>query len=555
MATKNAVVGLDIGRHSVKAVWAVKQGKSAGIVRCETMRLALGGEDRHAVIRSWVEKTGIGRHRCAIGLASDQAMFQPFLLAEKDPRTPEQVAAMEVIRFNEMSSETMIYDFAPLSLAEGDRRLLLCMARPSVLGMSQELAKAVGMQIADMVPTPVALFNALESRSGAGGAPVAYVNIGHSLTEVAVGVPAGLMFARSFMFAGRHFTEALARARNVPEGQAETLKVTKGSLAADNPLAAALTAAADAWLSEFQSCMAVYQNHYGDKSHDPARIVLAGGGALLEGLPEYVASRLKVETVRAAATADGALPQGAEIATYAVAAGLAAAAVRKPACSLSLLPSDLRDELAFRRQKPYWIAAAVAAALILGVSLYGGYQDYRRMARHLKEQKDSLTRREDIARDIDRLKQADARLSSVGQSLENLLRRAARMRDVMGLVAGSKADEDRIAMICDGESYFGDVLKQREPPDRRRPPNAPPPPDAKALEEIAVSLDRVIVEGYTRRGDFSTVKALILNLSAGEFVESADLLADDKIQPPPPDRVADTNVEHRFVIDLRIRQK
>jgi Tfp pilus assembly PilM family ATPase len=554
MANKNAVVGLDIGRYSVKAVWAVRQGKGAAIVRVETLRLTLGGEDRNAVIRSWVEKTGIGKHRCAIGLAADQVMFQPFLLAAKDPRTPEQVAGMEVIRFNEMSSETMIYDHCALSLAADERRLLLCMARPSLLGLVQETARGAGLQIADIVPSPVALFNALETRTE--GGPTVYASIGHGATEVAVGTPAGLMFARSFLHGGRQFTDALTRGRSMPEGQAESLKVTKGSLAAGTPLADAMTAAADAWISEFQSCMAVYHNHYADKSHEPVRIVLAGGTALLEGFPEYVAAKLKVETVRAAALTANGLPVGADAATYAVAAGLAVSAVKKPVCTLSLLPSELRDEIAFGRQKPYWIASAAAAALILGVSLYGGYLDYRRMAHHLGEQKDSLTRRQDIAKDIENFKATDAKLAGVGQNLENLLRRAARMRDMFNLVARSKAAEDRIAMICDGESYFGDVLKRQDPKAPERPPTPPTPAEAaKALHEMAAPLDEVIVEGYTRRGDFSTVKALILKLGAADYVASADLLADDKIQPPPEDRVSDTNSERRFVIEVRMKPK
>jgi len=156
MARKGTVVGIDIGQYAVKAVWAERRGGTPIVTRMESLRLPTDRSDSGNIIGPWIEKMGIPAFPCVIGLPGAQSIFQPLFLPPEDLRTFEQATAMEVVKFNEMASETMIYGFSPISINPGERRLILSMARPSVLHDALGRARTLGLDVIDIVPTPAA---------------------------------------------------------------------------------------------------------------------------------------------------------------------------------------------------------------------------------------------------------------------------------------------------------------------------------------------------------------------------------------------------------------
>jgi hypothetical protein len=283
--------------------------------------------------------------------------------------------------------------------------------------------------------------------------------------------------------------------------------------------------------------------------------VLAGGGADLNGLPQYVEKKMALPTTRLDAL-PGAHPVKAP-AAFAVAAGLAMAGSASVTAPISLLPESVRNELAFRRQKPFWIASAAMAALVLGISLLGGFRDIRKKETHLGEQRVSLTRRQQLADQIESIKSVNAQIREMAGPVKNLLRAGPLLRDLITLVSANLSKDDRIYLISDGESYFApkpDAVI--EPPgklgmrDHRRTAQ---PPQTKP-KEVGAVFEHIIVEGYTRRTNLSTIKQLITKLGDAEYVESVDLLSDDRWS-------TDTRVEdfarnagmRRFVIDVKVR--
>lgn len=546
MARQNAIVGLDIGRHSVKAVWAEQRGHVPAITRAEFLRLPSDSSDSRSVIGSWIAEIRLAKFPCVIGLPGQQSMFQPLQLVPADPRTLEQVAAMEVVKFNDMASEEMIFGFAPFSVNPGERRLILSMVRPSVLEKSLSFSEKMGLDIIDIVPSPVALFTALELHSADHPAPYVYVNIGCSTTEIAIGSRTGLMFARSFASGGQMFTDALAKTANLSVSQAENLKVIRGSLLeGDQSIVSALTRVADLWLLELQSCLSIYRNLFTEEKTQLARVILAGGASELHGFPEYIAGKLNIETVRVNSLLPGDLKFD-KPAHFVVAAGLAVTGLEIPSTHVSLLPPQMRDEMTFRRQKHFWISAVAAAALILAVSLVGGYRDFRRKEKHLNAQKVSLGHRQGLVTQIESVKASSAQIQRMAEPLRNWLRAALLMRNLITLVADSISPNDWITMICDANFYSS-------------PPRKPGMPDrqqtAKLTEKdsFATGLERIVIEGYTRTYNLTTVKELIAKLTAADFIASADLLSDDKLveEVRSPTTLKDWKAR-RFVIDVNL---
>lgn len=555
MAGLNHVLGLDLGRHAAKAVWAAARNNRIEILRAETLRLPAGGLDRKTILARWVKEQGLSGTPCVIGLPGLQTMFQPMFMAPNDPRTIEQVATVEILKLRQMASESLSYAVAPCGENQGGRRFLTAMARPALIEESLALVRDLGLDILDIIPAPVALFNALAPAHAT--SPVLFAHIGSASTEMAVGGPAGLLFARAFAVGGQPFTEALATAKHMEIPYAENRKVT-GACSLNDPdpaVSAALQRVADQWISEFNSCMAVFGSLYPKPADRPVRIVLSGGGALLAGFADYMAEKTGMEVAM-----DIRIPANEKCqppAVWTIAAGLAGSVLGSPSCRLSLLPQSIRNEQVFRREKPFWLAAGVVAALILLVGVAGGYADFQRMKKHLEAQCASLERRRNLVARIEAVQNKDAMIRTMAAPVEILLRTGPTVRDVLTHVASAKHPNDWITLVCDGDSYqSGSPAAALLPPPDAANPKRRRRPDAAVSEASTNSppgLEHVIIEGYTPKLDFSTVQQLIDRLQAAELIASADLLGDDKLATAElTDGQGLDRRAKRFVIDVKV---
>ncbi|MGQ9663624.1 MAG: hypothetical protein ACUVWX_15030, partial [Kiritimatiellia bacterium] len=292
---------------------------------------------------------------------------------------------------------------------------------------------------------------------------------------------------------------------------------------------------------------------YTGEGMKPARVILCGGGSELRGFPEFVAKKLGTEVILAEPLG------GSDVAgiQFAVAAGLVASQLSHLPVRISLLPERMRSELQFRRQKPFWIAAAVTGALIFGVSVVGGYRDIQRKEKQLGLQRASLARRQKLVAEIERVKTQTQQIREMAAQIHELLQSGARLRYLLELLANTLDQRDWITTIADAESYFA----ERSESLRRRGPGGRL---GRALQSEVPSADqrlnRVIIEGYTVTRNLSTVKNLIKKLGAQQWIASADLLLDDELhvveqRPLPAEGVAPerrTPFAQRFVLDVRL---
>ncbi len=548
-ASRETFVGLDLGRHALRAVWLAAASGTPRLLRRETLRLPFDGMGSRETIASWIEQKGLRDVSCAIALPGAQALFQPLLLAPDDPRTDAQAADVEVVKYSEMMSDTMRHAHAPFALKTGERRLLLAMARAPAVDETLARAKDLQLRVVEVAPAPVALFNAL--CAAAGPEPALFAGIGAGGTDIAIGSAEGLYFVRSFGVGGRAFTDAMARSLKVPFALAESRKESEGDLRGDRPEHAALRQVADQWLNELRSCLSVFANLFPDPEARPRRVILAGGGARLAGFADRIGEALRLPV--AGADAAGWLDDPAEAAGYATAVGLALAAQNAGRCRISLLPEDLRYEREFRRQKPVWVAAAIVAGLIFATGLAGGYRDNQRKADVLRAQEASVRARQELAASIEAIRSRNDKLRRIGGTVRTLIAGGPVLSDLLTVIQKGKDNDDWITMVADADLYFE---KPAAGPSERRPVPGPGEPAAgTAVPPAPAPFQRVLIEGYTRRGNLATVKRLIDALAAAPFVASADLLSDDEVVESEAAERDGTIGARRFVLDVRLRER
>lgn len=573
MSRVKQIVGLDLGSRTVRAAWVQLRAGEPRIVRTEQMSLPLEGGDPQALIRSWLERLGLTRGFAAGALPGAQVVFQPGRLSPEDPRTPRQAAEMELATFNDMAGDTMVSDMAAHEWSPGLRVYLMAMARPAVVAQALASIEPLGVRPADLIPAPVAMFNALIRQGGNdGGAPDLFLNIGHAQTELAIGTPRGMLFARSVPTGGRAFSEAVAKLAGVPLPQAEAQKQRDGALRVGGAFAEALRPVAERWYAQVASCLSAYRGAFGGEPFAIGRIVLAGGGALLQGLDDFLRERSGLPVTMA--TALRGAPGHPDLGSFDVAIGLALTALEVASAHLSLLPAKLRDEVVFREKKPYWIAASVMGALTLGVFTAGMLVALRVEARSLEAERAELRKREQLDKGITTIRQRSDALHKRCEPLARLLRGGPAMREVISLVANAISPDDWISLICDESAY----LPALPPPAK---PAAPPPragffvpgfrgaarPAKASAASAALSdsppapapsgFDVFIVEGYTPDIGLRTVKAMMERLRTAARVRKVDLLSDDRVLPPVmPEEFAGLTVEipdmRRFVMRLEV---
>jgi type IV pilus assembly protein PilM len=568
--TRN-IVGLDLGTRNVRAVWLQLQGSTPRVMRVEALALPLDAPDTPQLIRTWLEKVGLNHAFCAIALSGGNTIFQPGRIPHSDPRTPQQAAAMDLVQFSEMAGDAMRYAVHATTVpAEpGHTLYLLAMARPMVVERMLQTAHQLSLRPADLVPASVALFNALEPLAGPHTQPWVYLDIGHQQTDMAIGLPTGLLFARSVPVGGRAFTEAVAQATNLNPAQAEARKHNDGGLT-DPAIGVTLTAATDRWIAQINSCLGVYRSQFSGGAFAPGQIVLSGGGARLRGLAAHLAAQTRLPVLSASSLPGAAAAPDASrwLGSAEIATGLAATALEVAPAHLSLLPEKLRDEIVFKEKKGYWIATAIFGALALGLFTAYGLSALRRDRAEIQATREQLRKCEAIVRQIKEIRERCDQIRSRGTPVMQILSGGPLARETLTLVADSIQPNDWITLFCDEASYQPPAPPT--PPPKSTPKRSPfalfndrrsgsrPPvgaPTATAPTPTSAKRPAFIIEGYTPDPSLTSVRELLARLRTAPRIAKADLLADDRVLPPRTLSAAEAALlppYRRFVILLEV---
>jgi len=578
MSNSKQMIALDIGARSVRAVWVGLRGSRPVVTRAETLALPMDEEDPHKLIATWVHKLGVVKQFCAIALPGSQTVFQSGRIMPNDPRTPEQVAAMDIAQFNEMAGDEMAHDvFAFDTPFEADvKRYIMSMARPSSIKEVVQATRRNNLRPADLISAPVALYNAMETFADEREEPYCYVSIGHTQTEVAIGLNSGLLFARSLAAGGKLFTDAVAQTTGLPAVQAEVRKHVDCGLRENDACCEPLRLAADRWISQFNACMGVYRSMFQDRKFTISRIVITGGGAQLKGLKEYLAAKLFLPVQHISELPDIDKTYKPYAGVYDMAFGLAISAMGRGTATLSLLPQELKDEVVFRAKKPWWIASAVFLTATMALYSATGVYLLRRDGALLDAERKQLRQREQIDKHIQDLRARQAAVLTNAVPLTQAILNGPLAREVLTLVAHTVDPEDWITMFCDENIYNPkeqDLNTKADTPQAAvrnpfslfrtlRPTAAAPttadkkePPPRKDLVDPLSAV--FIAEGYTSNPSLKSVREMIERLKTSPDIVRVDLRSDDQVLAPTgiPELEGEKLPNfRRFVIEIEVRR-
>jgi len=552
-------VGLDFGHQSVKIVVASANGKSLRVQKTERLSLPLDGADAASVVHKWWEESGLGSSPVVAQVGGSRLLYQNLVLEPEDPREADQVAAMEARRFGEMTDSVMEVSITPASPEQNERRHLLALARPDLLRLALKPVMGTGVDLINACPAPIALYNGVVSLGEPVHQPTLFADLGATHTEVVIGDGRGVLFARSFAMGTLQLTQALASRQRIALQQAERIRVGAERLE-DLPegMQQTLEQFVSQWHQEINACIQLFLESRDAASPrvELSRILLSGGGALWEPLSDMLRaeSRLSLSTV-------GRIPGHEQVQSrdFMIAAGLAADALGIARAPSSLLTPEVRSHLNRQRNKQYWMMTGVFAAASVGMIIAATQVAFSREKKTLQSHDKILRRSEQIRKQNNTSMEKKVRIEEMLKPLQEVVNNSVRIRDLTLFIAENKSRSDFLTFLGDSESYIRQRMDQPvDPEDGERRIRSPRRElqiqemtrrQAEALRNA--QMNRIIIEGYTRRTNLSTVKSLIERLRSHPTVERADLLSDDLVfSDPADDQIWSSRRNKKFVLEV-----
>ncbi len=137
--------------------------------------------------------------------------------------------------------------------------------------------------------------------SGEGAAPIIFIDFGQTKTSFIIFAGNSIRFTSSISFSSRHLTEAISDTLGISFYEAEKLKIKYG-LITEQKKNYNITKIVSPVLNELIDQIKKYMNfYYGHTSHGYfssdnkiGKIILCGGGANLQGLPDFLYKELKI---------------------------------------------------------------------------------------------------------------------------------------------------------------------------------------------------------------------------------------------------------------------
>jgi type IV pilus assembly protein PilM len=294
----STVIGIDLGRHSLKAVLMQKKGGGRIVLQGYTIQPLSSELDSPQKIaselRGVAEKLKPGLKACGVALPGDEGIIRII----EQPPTPREIMR-DALRFNgatllgqdvrEMVVDCDVIEEGAVGFSsdEGGRSRFL------VVGVERKRIEQIDKAFSDIKaalktiqPAPVAMFNAFEFAQAQVFMKEAFllVDIGHKTSTVMVGAKKGIVLVRSIDYGGKVLLDALMSAgADTPHGALQALE--RG----DEEIVEAARISLATLTREISSSIGFFE---GRCEENIARVHISGGPAQSRSIIQILAEEL-----------------------------------------------------------------------------------------------------------------------------------------------------------------------------------------------------------------------------------------------------------------------
>ena len=415
MSEKKEII-INCGISQVSAGIFSKQGESILLeqVGLETLRYNYSSEEQ------WLDCFADGlKNLCAREKIKGDArfIFPGCLLLTKTIRVPhveeekqKKIVAFELMQKMPVPLTELIWDYQVIDDDGVEQEILAFAVKPKVAEDFCERVMEIGLNPVQITPAPVLDYNAMRASGiGLDSGETLVVNIGARSTNLLFINPTGFLL-RPLSIGGNSLTQNISDNLGTQFEKAEEIKKNyfSGAVAfsADDPSVQLLENCAKQFLArlsqEITRSLVTYKRLKKGKS--PSRMFLAGRGALLNQLPEYLSQSQRLDIdyfdpLQALLLSDGISQEMRYLLPFMLSepVGLASSIFsstssdRSPLTkTINLLPESKLTNLNFKRKQPLLLVSALLLSLTPLPALWTNYADSQVLKKDLAEAKRDL---------------------------------------------------------------------------------------------------------------------------------------------------------------------
>ena len=415
MSEKKEII-INCGISQVSAGIFSKQGESILLeqVGLETLRYNYSSEEQ------WLDCFADGlKNLCAREKIKGDArfIFPGCLLLTKTIRVPhveeekqKKIVAFELMQKMPVPLTELIWDYQVIDDDGVEQEILAFAVKPKVAEDFCERVMEIGLNPVQITPAPVLDYNAMRASGiGLDSGETLVVNIGARSTNLLFINPTGFLL-RPLSIGGNSLTQNISDNLGTQFEKAEEIKKNyfSGAVAfsADDPSVQLLENCAKQFLArlsqEITRSLVTYKRLKKGKS--PSRMFLAGRGALLNQLPEYLSQSQRLDIdyfdpLQALLLSDDISQEMRYLLPFMLSepVGLASSIFsstssdRSPLTkTINLLPESKLTNLNFKRKQPLLLVSALLLSLTPLPALWTNYADSQVLKKDLDEAKRDL---------------------------------------------------------------------------------------------------------------------------------------------------------------------
>jgi len=394
MAGTQAVWGIDVGRCALKAIKlrATADGK-VEIVAHEYVEhakiLSQPDADRHALIGAALERflshNDISKDQIVVSVPGQHTLARFTKLPPVAAKRIPDIVRYEADQQIPFDMDEVIWDYQTFQqeglpdLEVGIFAMKRELIREHLLHFEQAAIEPIGVQSGPLAVYNMAHFDGLVSKN-----TTILLDIGAENTDLVIATTDSL-WTRTIPIGGNSFTEALVKSFKLSFSKAENLKRTAATSKYARQIFQAMRPIFADLVQELQRSIGFYSTTHRDTNVD--KVVGVGNAFLLPGLQKYLQQNLGMTVDRPEAFKNVAPSPIADqpafreqFLSYGVAYGLALQGLELTKVTSNLLPTEIAKQVAWRKKRPAFAAAAACLVLAGGLILFRQNSDMRALA-------------------------------------------------------------------------------------------------------------------------------------------------------------------------------
>jgi len=295
------ILGIDIGSSSIKIAHIAFSGDTPLLLKAGIIDLPLTDADIDSAtiasrLRQFLGLNGLADGQAVAAISSKDVYLQQTVLPQMPVAELKEAIKWEVEKYIPQAIDNYYFDFAALDTTSNPLQVkgLIVAARRQAVDNLVALIKGAGLRPVAVEIEPVVWQRTCKEVKNA-----LVVDIGGRITQITLLQGGCPVVSRAIDLGGYTFTQVIASVLDLPYAEAERLKQRQPGLLPDivrpvelSPLHRALLQTVEELTREIQRTVSFYQEQHAGMQID--QLLLAGGGAKLANLAEYLTYQLKI---------------------------------------------------------------------------------------------------------------------------------------------------------------------------------------------------------------------------------------------------------------------